>query len=120
MKIILLLVILLCNYNSISQHLQYDIIVNSHNKPFTTTEIDTIFNELGYFNISDTLITKQTKGIKSKYIVNFKTLNLDCNCYYYFCKNNYIIVVYKQKLYILVTKLDLEIMYMKTYYIIEE
>jgi len=115
MKILILLFILLCNYNSIAQKLKYDLIVNSHNIPYTPSIIDSMYNESGYFNISDTLIIKN----KTKYKVNFKTLNLDCICYYYFCKNNYIIVVNISKSYILVTKLNLEIMYVKTYYIKE-
>jgi len=115
MKILIILILLLYNYNSKAQTLEYYIVLESYTLPNNPPEIDTIYRSCGYFNISDTLITRES----DKYQINFKTLDLDCYCYYYFAKNDYLIVINKDAGYILVSQLNLDKLYIKTYYLKE-
>ena len=115
MKILIILFLLLYNYNSNAQnlYLQYDIVLESHVESNNLPEVDSLYYSCGYFNISDTLIIRE----QDKYQIVFKTLDLDCQSYYYFAKDNYLIVENKDAGYILISQLNLEKLYIKTYYL---
>jgi len=123
MKTLLLLGIMLLmafySYSQNIQHLQYDVVVDSHSKENAPIEVDNVFDECGYFNVSDTLITMNREGNFPlvKYQIDMKTLDLDCKCYYYFARYDYLVVVNTSKGFVLVAKLNTELMYIRTYYL---
>jgi len=101
------------------QHLEYNIVMDSHSKESAPVEIDDISEECGYFNVSDSVITINKEGNFPivRYEVDMKTLDLDCKCYYYFARYDYLVVVNTTKGFILVAKLDVQLMYIRTYYL---
>ena len=101
------------------QHLQYDVVVDSHSVQNAPIDIDNVFDECGYFYVSDSVITMNKEGNfpAIRYEISMKTLDLDCKCYYYFAKNDYLVVVNTTKGFVLVAKLSTELMYIRTYYL---
>jgi len=101
------------------QHLQYDVVIDSHSKENTPIEVDNVFEECGYFNVSDTLIIMNREGNLPiiRYEVDMKVLDLDCKCYYYFARYDYLVVVNTTKGFVLVAKLNTQLMYIRTYYL---